>query len=39
MFQTLFGLTARGTFLVYTGALATFSCIGLVMVLLINLIA
>jgi gluconate:H+ symporter, GntP family len=39
MFQTLFGLTARGTFLVYTGALAMFSCIGLVLVLLINLIA
>ena len=38
MFQTLFGLTIRGTFIAYTGALAVFSLVGLGMVTLVNFV-
>jgi H+/gluconate symporter-like permease len=39
MYQTLFGFTVRGTFIVYTGALATFSVIGLGFTMLLSFIA
>ncbi|PJK20415.1 GntP family permease [Mycolicibacterium goodii] len=38
MYQTLFGFTVRGTFVVYTGALATFSVIGLGFTMLLSLV-